>query len=376
MGKKERIPTCFLPAERDAPETLERQRSLFEASAISGILDGIVDFVLILNHQRQAIFTNKPFRDFLSSNGIKRLIGQRPGELADCVYAGESDGGCGTTEACVRCGAGLALDKALHGETALKECRIMSRTAGEDLNLRVCVKPFSLEKEKFLVMSLADVSAEKRREVMERVFFHDILNTAGAVKGLISLIDTDNPAVAEKYARSAADASSKLIEQILSQKDLKAAETGDLALHSSEISSLEFLGGAAMLFSGEEAGNGKKVVISRDSVDVVFSTDKTLLLRVIANMTKNALEAGKRDSVITLACRRTGPGIAFTVHNPGRMPDDSRFQVFQKSFSTKGPGRGLGTYSMRLLTERYLKGRVSFTTGPEGTTFQAELIIF
>jgi signal transduction histidine kinase len=59
------------------------------------------------------------------------------------------------------------------------------------------------------------------------------------------------------------------------------------------------------------------------------------------------------------------------VHNPGFMTRDVQLQVFQRSFSTKGAGRGLGTYSIKLLTERYLKGTVSFTTDPEaGTTFR------
>ena len=49
-----------------------------------------------------------------------------------------------------------------------------------------------------------------------------------------------------------------------------------------------------------------------------------------------------------------------------------RLQVFQRSFSTKGSGRGLGTYSMRLLTEHYLRGSVGFTSSAaEGTTFFA-----
>jgi len=48
--------------------------------------------------------------------------------------------------------------------------------------------------------------------------------------------------------------------------------------------------------------------------------------------------------------------------------------VFQRSFSTKGKGRGLGTYSIKLLTERYLKGTASFTsTETDGTTFQISL---
>ncbi|MFA7348153.1 MAG: ATP-binding protein, partial [Desulfurivibrionaceae bacterium] len=55
----------------------------------------------------------------------------------------------------------------------------------------------------------------------------------------------------------------------------------------------------------------------------------------------------------------------------GCMPENVQLQIFQRSFSTKGTGRGLGTYSIKLLGERYLKGRVSFTSTPEkGTTFR------
>ena len=52
------------------------------------------------------------------------------------------------------------------------------------------------------------------------------------------------------------------------------------------------------------------------------------------------------------------------------MTREVQLGVFQRSLSTKGSGRGLGTYSMKLLTERYLKGHVSFTsTASGGTTF-------
>ena len=62
----------------------------------------------------------------------------------------------------------------------------------------------------------------------------------------------------------------------------------------------------------------------------------------------------------------------FWSHNRGVMPPEVQRQVFKRSFSTKGAGRGLGTYSMRLLTERYLCGEVSFTSHPTaGTTFVA-----
>jgi sensor histidine kinase regulating citrate/malate metabolism len=54
------------------------------------------------------------------------------------------------------------------------------------------------------------------------------------------------------------------------------------------------------------------------------------------------------------------------------MPDDVQLQVFKRSFSTKGAGRGLGTYSMKLLSEQYLNGRIALISSPQaGTTFVA-----
>jgi signal transduction histidine kinase len=56
------------------------------------------------------------------------------------------------------------------------------------------------------------------------------------------------------------------------------------------------------------------------------------------------------------------------------MSEEVQRQLFQRSFSTKGIGRGLGTYSIRLLTENYLKGKVSFISNEtEGTVFSIEL---
>ncbi|MCC7353132.1 MAG: ATP-binding protein, partial [Anaerolineae bacterium] len=99
-------------------------------------------------------------------------------------------------------------------------------------------------------------------------------------------------------------------------------------------------------------------------------SDPILLGRVIGNMVKNALEAIEPGQAITLGCRIIGEGVEFWVHNPGFMPPSVQLQLFQRSFSTKGKGRGLGTYSMKLLSERYLHGSVSFTSSLEtGTTF-------
>ncbi len=65
----------------------------------------------------------------------------------------------------------------------------------------------------------------------------------------------------------------------------------------------------------------------------------------------------------------------FEVHNQAVMPEAVKLQVFRRSFSTKGGiGRGVGTYSARLLTERYLHGTLRFQSNEgEGTTFVVTL---
>lgn len=367
------LPTAFLPAETASPEEVRRQHKLIsEAPILISALNGILGFSLILNSHRQLVFVNKAMYDFLREHGLSPEIGKRTGNLFGCGHAGETEGGCGTTEACRRCGAGRAIAEALDKKEAVNECRILSAKSGDELDLRVRAQPFHYQNEDFLLMSLMDISDEKRRRVLERLFFHDIINTAGGVHGLISLMVESAPEEAFTYVPAAAKAADRLIEQILSQKDLAAAERGELAVKTEEVEAASFLSGIADLFKAHEVAKDRVIVVDTACAGLTLRTDKTLLARVIGNMTKNALEAERAGAVITLACARTAGGVAFTVKNPTPMSEDARLQVFQRSFSTKGAGRGLGTYSMRLLTERYLKGKVSCSSEAGGTVFRAE----
>ena len=89
---------------------------------------------------------------------------------------------------------------------------------------------------------------------------------------------------------------------------------------------------------------------------------------------KNALEASRAGERVTIWCD-CGQRTRLHVHNPAAMPDAVRLQIFQRSFSTRaGRGRGVGTYSARLLVEKYLGGTLTFVTAPEtGTIFTIDL---
>ena len=94
----------------------------------------------------------------------------------------------------------------------------------------------------------------------------------------------------------------------------------------------------------------------------------------VGQYAQECIEAAAPGETVTLGCRHGTGQVELWVHNPGEIPEAVRLQIFQRSFSTKGAGRGLGTYSIKLLGERYLGGRVGFTTSAaKGTTFRIRL---
>jgi len=84
-----------------------------------------------------------------------------------------------------------------------------------------------------------------------------------------------------------------------------------------------------------------------------------------------AIPSGHR---IVLKAKDYGDYVRFSVFNNTYMERDVQMQIFQRSYSTKGQNRGVGTYSMKLLGERYLQGTVGFTsTEKQGTVFYIDL---
>lgn len=84
-------------------------------------------------------------------------------------------------------------------------------------------------------------------------------------------------------------------------------------------------------------------------------------------------DIGETVSVVDVRNKERNP--VFQVLNPGVIAPEMALNIFHRSFSTKAElGRGIGTYSMKLLGEKYLKGKVSFESNEEnGTVFQIEL---
>jgi signal transduction histidine kinase len=245
----------------------------------------------------------------------------------------------------------------------------MLRANGEALDLRVTATPLTIGKEDFTLFSAVDIGHEKRRRALERIFFHDVLNTATGILGWAEMLNTARPEELPEFQSTIHNLTSRLIDEVHNQQTLSAAESKQLVVRPGPIASLDLLQRLTSSYSKHPVARQRAILIAPDTEQVCLTSDEGLLLRVLGNMLKNALEACQPGETVTLGCRRIGDSLDFWVHNPNPMPEEVQLQIFQRSFSTKGAGRGLGAYSMRLLGEQYLQSKVYFTSDPHGTTF-------
>jgi len=382
-------PIPVVSHERASPAKLEAEvRTVSQSPIVSALLEAVDAGLLVLNRERQILATNRaPLLENLRH--ARRSIGLRPGEFFACPRAAEQPQGCGAGEHCLACGTFQAVTQSqAGGRTVEQEC-LLTSGEGENatsLELNVRATQVDIDGKDYTVVSLRDISHEKRRQALERVFFHDILNTLSALSNWTHLL---NQASGERLDR-ARERVSRLVGQlereIQLQRTLLEAEQGTLRPQRVKVTPAALLEDLQGMFADAPSAQQRILTVEDRCPGVELVTDPVLLGRVLVNMVKNAFEATPAEGQVRLWCERetglnadgeseSGDAVAFNVHNPGEIPPAVAPRIFQRSFTTKaGTGHGLGTYGMRLLGERYLGGKVSFaSSAAAGTVFSIRL---
>jgi len=234
--------------------------------------------------------------------------------------------------------------------------------------------PFEVEDEIFYLVILEDTSRHTQRQNLERTFYHDILNTAGGMQGLTGILQEATDEELPELKDSVQNMADQLVEEILSQRDLLASEMGELKVHKRMLNSSAIVDKVIDTYRSHSSTGLREIAFAHGAGRFHFSSDPILLNRILGNMVKNALEATKAPAVITINCGQKPGEVWFSVHNPGIISQPVQQEIFKQSFSTKGQGRGTGTFSMQLFTEKYLNGRIGFeSNAAAGTTFKVSL---
>lgn len=367
--------TFFAPPERAGEDELRSAaRACLEHPAARFFIQAAGGFVLILDEHRQVLAANEAVKGALGPEAPSPF-GRRPGEVFGCIHADEGPAGCGTSEACRHCGAVLTVLNCQRTQASVQgECTLSLRHGDrlEAVEFSILASPLQVGAHRFIAVVLQDQSAVKRREALERLFFHDVANLMQGIRGwteLIALGGVSSKLAAEKLVRL----TDLLDRELRSHQDMARAESGHLRADRRPVRSSEILADVRDLLDRHPSAKERDFHIQVDQ-DPLLSTDPELLTRVILNMAVNAVEATAPGARVTLRAWAQGGEAHLQVTNPGEIPRELRSRIFLRSFSTKGgTGRGLGTYAMKLFGENVLGGKVTFRCEGGETTFEIRL---
>lgn len=371
--------TYFAPASRSNEGELRHQ---LEIAACNPVIDGVIRMVggliAVLNENRQILMVNQQLLNGLEVDNPEAVFGLRPGEAIGCRYAAEMAAGCGTSEYCMTCGAVIAIVSSLaSGGPVERTCNIICERKGQPVELffRVHASPIDTDGEKFILLFLYDISQQQRLAALERVFFHDINNTIMGLLNASELLSCSTHGEARDMAMNIAGLTMRLTREVELQRRLSQPQSQTLNPQHEVISVEWIIDEIQKLMHLHPATEQKKLQVQNSVPGLLLQTDPALILRVLGNMLINAFEAASNSRTVRMALGVRNGHVVFSVWNAEVIPPSIAGRIFQRNFSTKKEmGRGLGTFSMKLIGEQLLGGRVYFeSTAAGGTTFVLEL---
>lgn len=333
----------------------------------------------ILNEERKIIISNQVLINDEKVLTIEEFFGKEPGEPLNCLHARKSVNICEGKGICKYCGLPNVILRAENsGKLETQETTITinsPETKSQTFDIRVTAGTLIYNNQKHLFLTVMDLSAEKRKRALERIFFHDILNKTGSLEGIYELLQNNvEPEKNKELIELSGEIIKDLSEEIILQKNLVAAESGDLEIKPDRVRTTELIEESINQVIQYPASQNIQIHLSPDTVDYSFVTDPIILKRILINMLKNGVEASPNHQQVTIGAKESSDNLVFWVHSYSFIPPEMRIKIFERTFSTKSSDRGLGTYSMKLLGEKYLGGKVHFTTGKkEGTTFYFDI---
>lgn len=294
-----------------------------------------------------------------------------PGDLLKCSNAVAAKGGCGTHENCSMCKLRGMVTKSLKTGEKMEVDTELLVGDNNDFSVHAVSTPFSHGGKQYAVVLLIDKTDRYREFMMERVFLHDLLNLSGALKGITDCMQYSDPKEMEELIKGI---SGQLMDEITAQRELIYAKNGKLKPKTARFGADKIISFVKENLSAVAKDMWNVTLkIGSTITNEQLDSDKALVNRVVHNMVKNACEANS-GTVVTVAAHSENGKVVFSVHNDAVMPANVKNRIFIYGNSTKGNGRGLGTYSMKLIGENYLNGRVWFKSEEGfGTEFYFEL---
>lgn len=266
---------------------------------------------------------------------------------------------------------------------------------GKILNLSVRASTFTLEKDKYKIVSLHDIKTELEEQEVEswqklvRILTHEIMNSTIPITNMVGLardflvddegIPKDIPGLEKEEIddlveslATAENRSKGLVKFVQTTKDLARIPEPSI----SEIRVENLFNRIKGFFKNDlrQLKIDFKVILCKP--DLVINADLEMIEQVLINLVKNAMEA-VRDTPVPkvklMADQNDNLSVVISVcdNGPG-IPEENLGNIFIPFFSTKKEGSGIGLSLSRQIMKLH-RGRIDVETDPDsGTTFTLE----
>ena len=355
-------------------ELLRQNNLIVKNKLLLQTINGMNIFVIILNKRREIVFMNSELCEALQV-GNEEILGIRPGELLRCKYSNRNELGCGYASECALCEAKNIVMEVIHnGKQVKRDVSIVSNIEGDEVtsSFEECASKINIDDEDFYLVAFVDRSSEVDQSNLAKIFYHDVLNSATSVFNVIRLLKMEN----EKFREDEDIAQiqgyiQNIIEEIQFQRSISFAEKDDLEIEYKRVDLDKMVRDIIAVMKADQRFNHVHVNYERSYEDLTIDSEPILIRRIINNLLKNAFEANRNHSVVRVTAEIHEENISICVHNDEVIPDEIKRFIYEKGYSSKGKGRGFGTYGSKLLLNKYLNGQITFESNEEkGTRFK------
>jgi len=198
-------------------------------------------------------------------------------------------------------------------------------------------------------MLLESMAKEQRLEQMRRNFVanasHQLRTPLTSARGFLEAL-ADGTASTDQARRRclgvALEQLSRMQTLIEKLMDLSRFDAGAAHLEPEPVRVGDLVQGAVSTFEPRLGEAGLKLVTEVEPGLPDLTVDGTRIAEALGNLIDNAIRVSPAGGTITIAARRDGAGIRFTVRDQGPGIPDADLEAVWERFYSKGPGAGMG----------------------------------
>jgi Histidine kinase-, DNA gyrase B-, and HSP90-like ATPase/PAS domain len=351
-------------------KVLYNSKRIYTSPYLTEILNASPNWTIIVDQEGRIIFANENLMKFLNISDVSEILGKTPCKLFCCIndsdlYAMEKK---------------IPFCKHIDINKIFPKDKSKPQKTQHHTNFTICnnkrffvniyASPLVFESKNFVILNFEKVDEKMMNSIYEKLLGGKLFDGISSILGYLNFIkDIPERVHMEEYLLSAERITSEVQQEVQFHNILKEIESQQYKLKLFNLEGVRFIYQILENLQHYGYAENKRFIIDVNSDEFTMNTDTVLLKIALSCMLKNAMEATEINAAVRLGCNTEGDRAIFWVRNDNYIASEDQPYIFQKYFTTRENNVGLGTYTLKLICENYLKGDVYFESSKEQGTF-------